>query len=124
MLFAFAALFVGIGLIGPIYTFTHYALSPLDKYAASDQRLTNVRATKAALPAVALSLLVPVYLSSGIPPIPLSFNSDTLSPSQRLQQLQWQQTILGIFFQPYPILISVFPFLMTFYELTLRVRRR
>jgi hypothetical protein len=113
MLFAFAAQFVGIGLIGPIYTFIHYVLSPLDKYAASDQRLTNVRATKAALPAVALGLLVPVYLSNGIPPIPLSLNPEPLSPDQRLRQFQWQQTMLGIFFQPYPILVSVFLFFIS-----------
>ncbi|KAK4144474.1 uncharacterized protein C8A04DRAFT_27660 [Dichotomopilus funicola] len=60
-LFALLGQLFGIGLIAPIWCFLHYVISPIEKYAALDQRLTNTRTSFASLPAVALFYLFPVY---------------------------------------------------------------
>ncbi|KAL2165007.1 hypothetical protein VTH06DRAFT_303 [Thermothelomyces fergusii] len=52
---------LGIGVVCPVYCFLHYVLSPIENFAALDQRLTSVRTSLSALPVVLLSYLLPFY---------------------------------------------------------------
>ncbi|KAL2177766.1 uncharacterized protein P884DRAFT_277482 [Thermothelomyces heterothallicus CBS 202.75] len=52
---------LGIGVVSPAYCFLHYVLSPIEKFSALDQRLTNTRTSFAALPVVLLTYLLPFY---------------------------------------------------------------
>lgn len=63
-LFGLAAQFRGIGVVAPIYYFFHYTFTPIDKFASSDTRLTNMVYTKTILPAMALAYYIPQFLAA------------------------------------------------------------
>ncbi|KAK4134625.1 FAD/NAD(P)-binding domain-containing protein [Trichocladium antarcticum] len=63
LVFAFLGQVLGIGALSPLYCFLHYTLSPIENFSALDQRLTSNRRTAAALPALALTYLIPFYLA-------------------------------------------------------------
>ena len=49
----------GIGFVAPIYYFLHYVQSPMENYAAADNRMCEMDAVKTIIPTIALSYVVP-----------------------------------------------------------------
>lgn len=88
-LFATLGQTVGHGYIAPLYYFFHYVQSPLENYAAADNRLTNVGSVKTIIPTVALSYILP---------------SIAMFTAPGLNTRQW---INGFFWQPFPIYAAV-----------------
>jgi hypothetical protein len=80
LFFGIASQLYGIGSIGPLYLFLHYVQSPLSSFAAFDQRLVNVAAASAALPALALAY--------GLPTLTMFFTPD--SSMQLRANAVWQ----------------------------------
>ncbi|SPQ25384.1 76920dad-2e05-476e-8657-376aa0d4bde4 [Thermothielavioides terrestris] len=72
-LFALLGQGLGIGVVAPVYCFLHYVLTPVEKFSALDQRLTNLRWSRAVLPAVAAAFAAPfcatVFWPAGDQPI-------------------------------------------------------
>ncbi|KAK0726552.1 hypothetical protein B0T21DRAFT_413877 [Apiosordaria backusii] len=60
ILFCLLCQLFGVGIIAPLYLYTHYILSPIENFAARDKRLTNTRWSYAALPAIFLGYLIPL----------------------------------------------------------------
>ncbi|KAK4239014.1 hypothetical protein C8A03DRAFT_14582 [Achaetomium macrosporum] len=60
----------GIGVMAPLYCFLHYVFSPVEKFSSLDQRLTCVRWSRAALPAVLLAYTLPFYATMAWPDLP------------------------------------------------------
>ncbi|KAL5328898.1 hypothetical protein ACEPPN_002407 [Leptodophora sp. 'Broadleaf-Isolate-01'] len=73
----------GIGYIAPIYCFFHYIQSPLENYAAADNRMTQLGGVKTIIPTIVLSYIVPTV---------------TMFFVSGLANRQW---INGIFWQPF-----------------------
>lgn len=76
---------LGAGLVYPVYFFLHYIQSPLEKYHAADNRLTQMGPVKTILPTIAISYIVPtlgMFFATG------------------LANRQW---INGVFWQAFPI---------------------
>jgi hypothetical protein len=79
----------GIGFLAPIYYFLHYVQSPLENYAAADNRLTQIGAVKTIIPTVMLTYVIPGIAMFTVP---------------GLTNRQW---INGLIWQPFPIYASV-----------------
>ncbi|RDW89703.1 FAD protein [Coleophoma cylindrospora] len=75
----------GLGFVTPVYFFLHYVQSPLEKYHASDMRMTQVGPAKTIIPTITLSYIVPTV---------------AMLAAKGLSTRQW---INGIFWQPFPI---------------------
>ncbi|CZS99224.1 uncharacterized protein RCO7_00515 [Rhynchosporium graminicola] len=75
----------GIGYIAPIYCFLHYIQSPLENYAAADNRMAQISGAKTIIPTVVLSYVIPTLTMFFIP---------------GLANRQW---VNGIFWQPFPV---------------------
>ena len=63
VIFYILGLRFGIGVISPCYYFLHFVLSPVEKFAAADARLTNVAYTRTILPLILLSSGASVFLA-------------------------------------------------------------
>lgn len=75
----------GIGFIAPIYCFLHYVQSPLENYAAADNRMLQIGGVKTIIPTIVLTYIIPtigMFFAPGI------------------ENRQW---INGIFWQPFPV---------------------
>ncbi|PVH89546.1 BcBOA8 protein [Cadophora sp. DSE1049] len=75
----------GIGFIAPIYCFLHYVQSPLENYAAADNRMLQLSNVKTIIPTVVLTYIIPtvgMFFAPG------------------LASRQW---INGLFWQPFPV---------------------
>jgi hypothetical protein len=59
LIYGFAFQFLGVGVVGPIWFFLHYILSPVHNFAARDWRMINVAASKTALMAILIGLTIP-----------------------------------------------------------------
>ncbi|KAI9746304.1 MAG: hypothetical protein M1818_000015 [Claussenomyces sp. TS43310] len=81
--------FRGIGYVAPLYYFLQYVQSPLENYAAADNRMTNVAYAKTILPSIAISYVLPTVAMFAAP---------------SLGARQW---INGVFWQPFPIYASL-----------------
>ncbi|KAH7342650.1 hypothetical protein BKA65DRAFT_595732 [Rhexocercosporidium sp. MPI-PUGE-AT-0058] len=79
----------GIGFIAPLYCFIHYIQSPLENYAAADNRMVQLGGVKTIIPTIILSYIIP---------------SVTMSFAPGLASRQW---INGIFWQPFPVYGSI-----------------
>jgi hypothetical protein len=79
----------GIGFIAPVYYFLHYVQSPLEKYAAADNRMTQIGAVKTIIPSIAISHAVP---------------SIAMLVAPGLATRQW---VNGTFRQPFPIYAAI-----------------
>ncbi|KAG4432820.1 hypothetical protein IFR05_011685 [Cadophora sp. M221] len=75
----------GIGYIAPIYCFLHYIQSPLENYAAADNRMAQLGGVKTIIPTIILSYIVPAV---------------TMCFAPGLATRQW---VNGIFWQPFPV---------------------
>jgi len=62
-LFGWVAQFFGIGIIGPLYFFLHYATSQISNFKALDNRLTNFAYTRTVLPVMIAGFYVPLFIS-------------------------------------------------------------
>jgi hypothetical protein len=62
---------------GNIWIYLHYAWSPIDVYAAPEQRLVQMNYVRTALPSVALTFLLPILVIISNPEAPLA--NDLLS---------------------------------------------
>lgn len=60
-LFTFAGQWKGIGVIGPLYYFFLYAFTPIEKFKATDMRLTKLNYSLAVLPTLLLAYAIPTY---------------------------------------------------------------
>jgi hypothetical protein len=76
---------IGIGFLAPIYYFLHYVQSPLENYAAADQRMTKIGKAEIIIPTVFISYVVPTVVMFVAP---------------GLTTRQW---VNGLFFQPFPL---------------------
>ncbi|KAK4495460.1 hypothetical protein PRZ48_013791 [Zasmidium cellare] len=65
VLFASLSNTLGPGLIAPIFYAFHYVTSPIEKFAPSDMRLTNVAYTRTVLPMMLFHALVPLAIRIG-----------------------------------------------------------
>ncbi|KAH7419384.1 hypothetical protein BKA64DRAFT_751832 [Cadophora sp. MPI-SDFR-AT-0126] len=75
----------GIGFIAPIYCFLHYVQSPLENYAAADNRMLSLGGAKTIIPIIVLTYIIPtigMFFAPGI------------------ATRQW---INGVFWQPFPV---------------------
>ena len=75
----------GIGFIAPIYCFLHYVQSPLENYAAADNRMLQIGGVKTIIPTIVLTYIIPtigMFFAPGI------------------GNRQW---INGVFWQPFPV---------------------
>ncbi|KAK3363197.1 FAD binding domain protein [Lasiosphaeria hispida] len=61
LFFALIAQFVSIAAVSPLYYLLHYLLSPIEKFKATDMRLTRINYTKSVLPALMLAYYLPLY---------------------------------------------------------------
>jgi hypothetical protein len=52
----------GPGVVAPCFYFIHYTLGTVEKFAASDMRLTNIAYTRTILPVVLLGVCAPLFL--------------------------------------------------------------
>jgi hypothetical protein len=59
VLFGIAFQLFGIGCIGPLYYFLHYAQSPISQFLAADMRLINVGYARTALMTISIAYLAP-----------------------------------------------------------------
>lgn len=75
----------GIGYIAPVYCFLHYIQSPLEKYAAADNRMAQIGGVKTIIPTIVISYIVPSIAMLFVP---------------GLANRQW---INGVFWQPFPV---------------------
>lgn len=75
----------GIGFVAPIYFFLHYVQSPLENYAAADNRMTQIGPVKTIIPTIILSYILP---------------SIAMFTWPGLANRQW---INGLLWQPFPI---------------------
>src|SRR5436190_19998304 len=64
MLFGLLAQLLGIGIVAPVYFFIYYVATPIEKFRASDNRLTDLSYTKSIFPAMLLCFFIPLYLSN------------------------------------------------------------
>jgi hypothetical protein len=58
---------VGIGVVNPIYYFLHYAMSPIEKFKATDMRLTRRNYSLAILPSLILVYYLPLISMFQLP---------------------------------------------------------
>lgn len=79
----------GIGYIAPIYCFLHYIQSPLENYAAADNRMCEMNSVKTVVPTIVLSYVVPTLAMFMWP---------------GLANRQWINAVL---WQPFPIYASI-----------------
>jgi len=79
----------GIGYIAPVYYFLHYVQSPLEKYVAADNRMTQMGPAKTIIPSIVLSYVLPSIIMFAAP---------------GLATRQW---VNGIFWQPFPVYASI-----------------
>ncbi|KUJ21599.1 FAD/NAD(P)-binding domain-containing protein [Mollisia scopiformis] len=79
----------GIGYIAPIYYFLHYVQSPLENYAAPDNRMMQMGPVKTIIPTILLSYILP---------------SVAMFTAPSLTTRQW---VNGLFWQPFPIYASI-----------------
>ncbi|KAK3988377.1 hypothetical protein QBC44DRAFT_101898 [Cladorrhinum sp. PSN332] len=93
-LFTLIGQLLGIGVLSPLWCFLQYVFSPMEKYAARDQRLTRTRWSFASLPAILVAFLLPFY-------------GFILSPD-----LETRQHLLFIW-QLYPVYLSVTLFILS-----------
>jgi hypothetical protein len=75
----------GIGFLAPVYYFLHYVQSPLENYAAADQRMVKMGKAKIIILTVFISYVVPTVAMFVVP------------------DLATRQWINGLFFQPFPL---------------------
>ncbi|KAF8857859.1 monooxygenase [Acephala macrosclerotiorum] len=75
----------GIGFIAPIYFFLHYVQSPLENYAAADNRMAVISSAKTIIPTITLSYILPSIAMFVAP------------------KLAIRQCINGAIWQPFPI---------------------
>jgi hypothetical protein len=85
----------GIGFLGPIYYFIHYVQSPLEKYAAADQRMVKIGRAKIIILTVFISYVVPTIAMFIVP------------------DLATRQWINGLFFQPFPLWAALIQFVLS-----------
>lgn len=76
----------GIGVFAPIYNFTHYILTPLSSFKASDMRLTDLTYTKTILPIMGL-VYYTTYLDSYLSPV---------LPHRHIAAWLWRMFPIGI----------------------------
>jgi hypothetical protein len=74
--------------MAPLWCFLHYTLSPIESFSSLDMRLTHARWSRAALPAVLLAYLLPLYATVVWP------------------DLQFRQCLLFVW-QLYPLWLSL-----------------
>ncbi|KAF2104522.1 FAD/NAD(P)-binding domain-containing protein [Rhizodiscina lignyota] len=98
VLFALAAQYLGAGFVFQLYYFFAYAMSPLRKYNAADNRLTDLQYTKTVLPAVVLGFYLPTYLSLAVPTNigPFSIGPFTFGPTS-LETRYWWSYVWQLF---------------------------
>jgi hypothetical protein len=60
-LFTLTAQLLGIGVVSPIYYFFHYISTPIEKFKATDMRLTRLNYSLAILPAIIVAYYIPLY---------------------------------------------------------------
>lgn len=77
-----------MGVVSPLYYILHYSFTPIDKFKATDMRLTRISYTKAVLPTLILAYYVPLYLS---------FHASSFS-----SRVSW-----SFFWQLFPVWVSV-----------------
>ncbi|CZR66056.1 uncharacterized protein PAC_15957 [Phialocephala subalpina] len=79
----------GIGHAAPLYYFLHYVQSPMEKYAAADNRMVQMGPVKTIVPSIVLAYVLP---------------SITMFVAPDLATRQW---VNGIFWQPFPIYVAI-----------------
>ncbi|KAK4169846.1 Neuroligin-4, X-linked [Cladorrhinum sp. PSN259] len=60
-LFTLLGQIAGIGVLSPLWCYIQYVLSPVERFAARDQRLTRTHWSFASLPAILIAYLLPFY---------------------------------------------------------------
>ena len=61
---------LGLSVVAPLHGFLHYVLSPIEVFGALDRRLTNLRYTRAVLPASIVAWIIPLYAAYLHPSLP------------------------------------------------------
>ncbi|KAF8855683.1 FAD/NAD(P)-binding domain-containing protein [Acephala macrosclerotiorum] len=79
----------GIGHVAPVYYFLHYVQSPLEKYAAPDNRMAQMGPVKTIVPSIVLAYVLP---------------SIAMFVAPGLATRQW---VNGVFWQPFPIYAAI-----------------
>jgi len=85
----------GIGFLAPIYYYLHYVQTPLERYAAADQRMVKIGKAKIIILTVFVSYVIPTVAMFVAP------------------ELATRQWINGLFFQPFPLWAALTQFILS-----------